>query len=86
VNRVDVVPLRELDDLVLGQVRRDGLESFPDQLGLVRLVAVEVDAVLFGKDRDRTEAELGARPEDAYGDLAAVGREHAAEGCDCHWF
>ena len=84
VDRVDVVPLGQLDDLVLGQVGGHRLQALADQVGLVGLVAVQVDAVLLREDRDRAEAELGAGAEDADGDLAAVGGEHAAEGCDCH--
>ena len=60
VDRVDLVALRQLDDLVLGQVGGHRLQALADQVGLVRLVAVQVDAVLFGEDRDRAEPELGA--------------------------
>src|SRR6185436_14389574 len=85
VDGVDLVPLRQLDDLVLGQVRGHRLQALAHQVGLVRLVAVQVDAVLLREDRDRAKAQLGAGAEDAHGDLAAVRSKHTAEGFDCHW-
>ncbi len=79
MNRVDLVPLGQLDDLVLGQVGRHRLEALADQIGLVGLVAVQVDAILFREDRHGAEAELGAGAEDADRDLSAVRAEDALE-------
>ena len=73
VDRVDVVALGQLDDLVLGQIGRHRLQPLADQVGLVGLVAVEVDAVLLGEDRDGAEAQLGAGAKDPNRDLASVG-------------
>ena len=64
VDRVDVVALGQLDDLVFGQVGRHRLQPLADQVGLVGLVAVQVDPVLLGKDRDGAKAQLGAGAED----------------------
>ncbi len=84
VDGVDLVPLRQLDDLVLGQIGGDRLEPLADQVGLVGLVAVQVDPVLLGEDRDRAKAELGRRTKHPDRDLAAVGTKDAPEGKDAH--
>ena len=84
VDGVDLVPLRQLDDLVLGQVGGDRLQPPADQVRLVGLVAVQVDAILLGEDRDRAEPELGRRAEDADRDLAAIGAQKPLERDDAH--
>ena len=84
VNRVDLVALGELDDLVLGEVGRDRLEPLADQVRLVGLVAVQVHAIFLGEDRDRAEPELGRRAEHANRDLAAVGAQKPLERDDAH--
>ena len=84
VDRVDLVALGQLDDLVLGQIGRDRLQPPADQVRLVGLVAVQVDAVFLGEDRDRAEPELGRRAEHADRDLAAVGTEKPLERDDAH--
>ena len=84
VDRVDLVALGELDDLVLGQVGGHRLEPLADQVRLVGLVAVQMDAIFLGEDRDRAEPELGRRAEHANRDLAAVGAEKPLERDDAH--
>ena len=54
-------------------------KGFSDQEALVRLEAVQGEAVLVGIDRHRADAELAGRAQDADGDLAAVGDQQLAE-------
>jgi hypothetical protein len=79
VDRVDVVGAGERDDLVDRQVGGDGAAAAADQVGLVGLVAVEVDAVLVAEDRHGTDAQLGGGSKHADGDLAAVGTHQLAD-------
>ena len=82
VNRVDVVALGQLDDLVLGEVRRHRLEALADQVRLIRLVAVQVDPILLREDRHRTVTELRGGTKDADRDLPAVRAENTFEPAD----
>ena len=76
---VDVVALGQGHDLVLGQVGGHRIQPLAHQIGLVRLVTMQVNAILFGKDGDRSDPELRASPEHAHGDLSTVGAQHPAE-------
>jgi hypothetical protein len=69
---VDAALLGERDDLVDAQVGVDGALPLADEVGLVRLVAVERVPVLVGVDGEGADAELGGGAEDADRDLAAV--------------
>ena len=68
------------DDALDVEIRGDRSASLADHVRLVRLEAVDAEAVLLRVDRHRAQAELGGRPEDADGDLAAVGCEDLFDG------
>jgi hypothetical protein len=55
-----------------------GLLPTSDQIGLVGLVAVQVDAILVAEDGDGTDAELGGGSKHADRDLPAVGTHQLA--------
>ena len=84
VDGVDIVALGQLDDLVFGQVSGHRLQALAHQVGFIRLVAVQVDAILLGEDGDRAEAELGAGAEDTHRDLATVGGKYATKWGNGH--
>jgi hypothetical protein len=65
-------PARHPDDLVHVQIGVHRVLTLADQIALVRLEAVEGEAVLVGIDRDGAEAQLRRRAEDPDGDLAPV--------------
>ena len=73
-----------VQDLLDAQVGVDGPLAAPDQVRLVRLVAMLRDAVLLAVDADGADAELVARAEDADRDLAAVRAQHLAKRDDGH--
>ena len=76
MNCVDVVALGQRDDLVLGQIGRDRVQTLAYQVRLVRLVAVQVHPVLFGEYGHRPDAKLGASTKHANRDLSTIGAEH----------
>jgi hypothetical protein len=90
IARVDGVHaglLGHVEDFVDAQVRLHGTLAAPDEVGLVRLVAVLVGAVLVAVDGDGADAQLVACPEDADGDFTAVGAQHLldrSQGRDGH--
>jgi hypothetical protein len=75
MDHVHIVLDCDLDDLVAGQVSTDGrvLAAGADLVGLVGLLPVHAEAVLVTVDRDCVQRQLVGCPEDADGDLAAVG-------------
>ena len=68
------------DDLRNVEIGGDRLQPLADQVGLVGLLPVHVHLVLLRVDGHGADAELGARPEHADGDLATVGHQHALDG------
>ena len=52
------------------EVGGDGVHALADEVGLVGLLPVHVHLVLLGVDGHGADAQLGARTEDANGDLA----------------
>ena len=65
----------EIDDLADVQVGPQGAVLLADEVGLVGLGAEETQGVLLGVHGHGVEAQVIAGPEDADGDLAAVGGE-----------
>ena len=65
--------LGQRDDAVDVEVRADRLARLADAVGLVRLEAVQGEAVFVRVDGDGADAQLVGRAEDADGDLAAIG-------------
>ena len=57
----------------------DRLARLADQVGLVRLEAVQGVAVFVRVDRDRANAQFVGRAEDANGDFAAIGDEQLGD-------
>ena len=72
MDRVDAFFLRQRDDAVDVQVGLDRALALADQVGFVRLEAVQAEAVFLGIDGDGAQAELGGGAHDADGDFAAV--------------
>src|ERR1700722_3422001 len=54
-------------------------EAPADAIGSARLEAMQRELVLHGIERDRAHAEFGGGPENANGDLAAIGDEQAGQ-------
>ena len=73
MNRVRSGLARDADDIVDRQIGLDRAEPLADPIGLVRLEAVQRDAVLVRIDGHGLEAELGAGAKNADRDLAAIG-------------
>ncbi len=81
---VDVVTAGYIDDFIDAEVGVDRSLALADQISLVGFVAMQRQLILLGIDRHRADAELRAGPEDADGDLAAVGRHDLLEFFYCH--
>ena len=75
---VHVELLRQRDGALDIEIGADRLARFADTIGLVRLEAVQGEAVLVGVDRDRADAQLMGRAEHADGDFAAIGDQQLA--------
>ena len=73
VDHRDALLLGERDDALDVEVGADRAFRRVERIGLVRLEAVDGEAVLLGEDRDRAQAEFVGGAEDADGDFAAVG-------------
>ena len=78
MDRVHVELLRQRDGALDIEIGADRLARFADAVGLVRLEAVQGEAVLMRIDRNRADAQLVRRAEDADGDFAAVGDQQLA--------
>ena len=80
----DLAAVQETLDEVMGHgqfrslriMRSDGRQALADQIGLVRLVAVERQLVLLGIDGHGADDQLGTGPENTDGNLAAVGNKN----------
>src|SRR5206468_1597808 len=79
MNGVNIMLLRERDDAGDVEVSADRLAGLADQIRLVGLEAVQREAVFMGVDRDRADAQLMSRAEDANGDFAAIGDQQLAD-------
>ncbi len=79
MDRIGARHLCHADDLVDAQIGGHRPQTLADPVGLVRLVAVQAELVLFGIDRDRALAHLVGRPHDPDRDLAPVGDEDLLE-------
>jgi len=79
VNGIDVVLLADAHDVGDVQVRPQRRLALADLVRLVRREAVLGERILGAVDGARADAELGARAEDADGDLAAVGDQELLE-------
>ena len=78
MNGIDLVALGHADDAFDVKVGAERLAGRADAISLVRLEAVQREAVLVRVDRHGAQAELMGRAEDANGDLAAVGGHQLA--------
>ena len=78
MDRLRAGAARDLDDPLGGEVRL-GRRAAAERVRLVRVRDVRRAAVAVGIDRDGADAELAQRPEDADGDLAAVGDQNLRE-------
>jgi hypothetical protein len=74
VDGVDGLFLGHADDAVDVEVGRDWTFAGADLIGFVGLVAVNAEPVLVREDRHGPQIQLGAGPENADRNLAAVGR------------
>jgi hypothetical protein len=83
MNRIGPRPLGRVEDPRDDQIAL-GSRPRPDEEGLVRDASVHRATIGFGIHSHRTDPQLAQRPEDPYGDLAAIGyenlREHAYSG------
>ncbi len=82
VTRVDGVHARivgDLEDARHVQIGAHGFVAFAHHIALVRLEAVEGEAVLVRIDRHSLDAQFARRAEDANGDLTPVGDEQLVE-------
>ena len=75
MDAVDTEGLGERHDPLDVEVRANRLARLAHQVGLVRLEAVEREAIFMGIDGDGANAQFVRRPEDADGDFAAIGDE-----------
>ena len=79
MNRVHALFLRQRDDAVNVEIRGDRALALADEVGLVRLEAMEAEPILLRVDRHRAKPEFRRRAEDADGDFAAIGDEQFFE-------
>ena len=79
MNGVDLVLLRERDDRWNVQVRLDRLARLADEIGLVRLEAVQGVAVLMGINGDSPNPQLMGAAKHTDGNLAAIGDEQLGD-------
>ena len=80
MDRVDLVLLGDSDDARDVEVRLERLADVADAIGLIRLEAVQGEAILLRVDGDRADAELVGGAEDTDRDLAAIGDEQLLDG------
>ena len=80
MDAIDAVGLGQRHDGVDVEVGADRLARAAHHVGLVRLEAVQREAILVGVDGHRADAQFVGRPEHADGDLAAVGDEQFGDG------
>ena len=80
MDRVDAFFLGDADDAVDVEIGGDRALALPDQIGLVRLEAVDAEPVFLRVNGDGAQAEFGAGAEDADGDFAAVGGHQLLDG------
>ena len=76
---VDARFLGHRDDALDVEIRGDRALALADEIGLVRLEAMDAEAVLLGVNGDGAQAQFGAGAENADGDFAAVGRHQFLE-------
>ena len=72
VDGIDLFFAGEVDDALEVEIGFDGALPFADEVGFVRLEAVEGEAIFLGVDGDGADAEFIGRAKDTDGDLAAV--------------
>ena len=63
----------------MSRYERIGSPGTADEISLVRLEAVQGEAVFVGVNGDRADAQLVAGPKDADGDFTAVGDEKSGD-------
>ena len=80
MNGIDADCSGKRDDAGDVEVGADRFAGLADAVGLVRLEAVQGEAVLVRVDGDGADAEFVGRAEDADGDFAAIGDEQFANG------
>ena len=80
MDRVDPGVVGDPQDVLDVQVGGDRVLALADQEALVRLEAVQGEAVLVGVDGHRADAQLAGGAQDADRDLAAVRDQQLAEG------
>ena len=84
VNRIHLFAPGQVDNLIDAQVSLDRTLALADLVGLVGLVAVQGELVLFRVNRHRLDAQFGAGPENADGNFPAVGCHDLFELLDFH--
>ena len=85
MDRLDPGRFGQGDDAVYIQVGRHGPLALPDQVGLVGFKAVDAEAVFLGVNGHGAQPQVGGRPEDADGDLGAIGRQKLGEPPRGRW-
>src|SRR5207249_6367677 len=73
MNRDYFVFARQRDDVRDIEISSNRLTGLADGVGLVRLEAMEREAVLVGVDSHGADTELMRRPENANGNFATIG-------------
>ena len=84
VNRVHPPAAGQVDDTRDIQISAQRALIFADQIGLVRLGAEQAVGVLVGVHGHRVQPQVVAGPENADGNLAAVGGQNFVERAYCH--
>ena len=80
VDGISAGELRDADDFLDREVGRNRLHPHPDFVGLIRLEAVQGEAVFVGVNGDRLDAQLCCATKHADRDFRAVGNEQLADG------
>ena len=84
VNRVDALFFRQRDDAIDVEIGLHRALAFADQVGFVRLEAMQAEPVFLRVDGDRAQPELIGGAQDTDGDFAAIeGQEFFHVGRNC---
>ena len=75
MNHIHIMLLRNLDDLVAGEVGSHGciLSLLANDIGFIGLLPVHPKAILIAEDGHGVERQLMGSSEDANGDLSSIG-------------
>ena len=81
MDEVHALFLRQRDDARDVEIRADRALARADEIGFIRLEAMDGEAVFLGVDGDGAQAEFRGGAKDADGDFAAVGDEQFFQRC-----